>query len=387
MKRFQPEGGVKALFFTYFAMIGAISPYLALYFADVGLSIAQIGVLVAVPPAMRIVGPPLWGALADRSGRRVPLLRASAAVAVVIALAIWAVGSWFAALLVLVALLQFATSAQSPLGESMAVSVAAGDAGRYGRMRLWGSIGFTGGVVLMGPLLDAIGLAGLPLLMALLATAVLAVSWRLPEVPAPKPVAGVPVWGRLREPRIAAFFVSCFLMMFAHAALYAFYSLYLDGFGWSKTAIGAAWTIGVLAEIVVFRVQKRLFDRFGALPLLAASFAVAVGRFALIGWGGGALVVVVVGQLLHAVTFGVHHSAVMALLHRWFGVAEQGRAQAMYITLGYGLGGAAGGIVASRLWQDASPSVAFYGAAAAAALGWVAVALCRRFDYARPRDN
>ncbi len=383
MRRLEPETGVKALFFAYFAMIGAISPYLALYFAAVGLSIAQIGVLVALPPAMRIVGPPLWGALADRSGRRGPLLRASSAAAATIALAIWFVGGWFAALLVLVALLQFATSAQSPLGESMAVSVAAGDAGRYGRMRLWGSIGFTGGVVLMGPLLDWLGLSGLPLLMAGMAAAVLAVAWRLPEVAAPPPVAGVPVWGRLREPAIAAFFVSCFLMMFAHAALYGFYSLYLNGLGWSKTAIGLAWTIGVLAEIVVFRVQKRLFDRFGALPLLSASFAVAALRFALIGWGGGALVAVVLVQLMHAVSFGVHHSAAMALLHRWFGVAEQGRAQAMYITLGHGLGGAAGGLVASRLWQQVGPAAAFQGAALAAVLGWGAVALCRRFDYAR----
>lgn len=383
MRPLAPEAGVKALFFTYFAMIGAISPYLALYFADVGLSISQIGILVALPPVMRIVGPPFWGALADRSGRRGPLLRASSAAAMLLAVCIWLAGSQFAALLVLIALLQFATSAQSPLGESMAVSVAAGDSGRYGRMRLWGSIGFTGGVVLMGPLLDWLGVSGLPLLLALLAAAVLAVAWRLPEVAAPRPVAGVPVWGRLREPAIAAFFASCFLMLFAHAALYAFYSLHLHGFGYSKTFIGLAWTIGVLAEIVVFRVQKRLFDRFGALPLLAASFVAAALRFALIGWGGGALAVVVVAQLLHAVTFGVHHSAVMALLHRWFGPAEQGRAQAMYITLGYGLGGASGGIVASRLWEHVSPASAFYGAALAAFLGWGAVALCRRFDYAR----
>ncbi len=364
-------------------MIGAISPYLALYFADVGLSITQIGILVAVPPVMRIVGPPFWGALADRTGRRGPLLRVSSAAAAVLAAAIWAAGSEFALLLALVAMLQFATSAQSPLGESMAVSVAGGDAGRYGRMRLWGSVGFTGGVVLMGPMLDWLGVSGLPLLLSAMACVVLLVAWQLPEVAAPRPNAGVPVWGRLREPVIALFFVSCFLMLFAHAALYAFYSLYLHDAGWSKTAIGLAWTVGVLAEIVVFRVQKRLFDRFGALPLLGLSFAVAALRFALVGWQGAALPVVVLTQLMHAVTFGVHHSAVMALLHRWFGPAEQGRAQAMYITLGYGLGGAAGGIVASRLWEHVGAAAAFQGASLAALAGWGAVALCRRFDYAR----
>jgi len=85
---------------------------------------------------------------------------------------------------------------------------------------------------------------------------------------------------------------------------------------------------------------------------------------------------------MHAVTFGLHHSAVMALLHRWFGTAQQGRAQAMYTTLGYGLGGGAGGITAGWLWAGIGPQAAFYTAALAAALGWGAVVLVRRFDYA-----
>jgi len=140
----------------------------------------------------------------------------------------------------------------------------------------------------------------------------------------------------------------------------------------------------VLAEIVLFRVQRPLFERFGALPLLSFSLAVAALRFALIGWGGASLVLIVVTQLMHAVTFGVHHSAVMALLHRWFAPAQQGRAQALYAVTGYGLGGSLGGLGASLLWDGVSPAAAFYGAAVAAALGWGAVELCRRLDYARP---
>ena len=376
------ERAVKALFFSYFALVGAFSPYLALYFAAAGLAITQIGVLMAIPQAVRIVAPPFWGWLADaRHGRRA-LLRASAATSTVMVGLLWLAGGSYGWLAVVMALLFFASAAQAPLAEVMALGVAAGDAGRYGRMRLWGSIGFVAAVALTGPLLDAAGVGWLPAVMLAVCAVLLAVAWRVPALPAQAAQAGPPLWTRLREPRVALFFASCFLMLFAHAALYVFYSLYLDGFGWSKTGIGFAWTLGVLAEIVLFRYQRPLFERFGALSLLSASLAVAVARFALVGWGGGWLPAVVLSQLMHAITFGVHHSAAMALLQRWFGAGQQGRAQALYAAIGYGLGGGSGGIVAGWMWARVEPAAAFYGAAAAAALGWAAVAACRRFEYA-----
>ncbi|HPU52656.1 MAG TPA: MFS transporter, partial [Burkholderiaceae bacterium] len=291
---------------------------------------------------------------------------------------------------------------------------AGGDAGRYGRMRQWGSIGFIAAVAATGPLLDWIGARRLTLPMGVLATLVLLVSWHVarssrrraavertptqlvadsvanqrtamaPQSPPPQPVS---VWHRLREPRIALFFASCALMMFAHAALYAFFSLYLDRHGYAKTWIGAIWSLGVVAEIALFRWQSRLFERFGALSLLSFSMACAALRFALIGWGEGQWAVVLVSQLLHAITFGVHHSAAMALLHRWFEPGEQGRAQALFVTLGYGIGGSIGGLAAGWWWDHVSPAWAFYSAAIAAALGWVTVAGSRRFEYARAESD
>ena len=382
MRPDRPEHAVKALFFAYFAIVGAFAPYLSLYFAAVGMSVAQIGVLMALPQMMRVFGPPFWGALADRLGHRVLLLRISAGAALAGVSLLGFAGGNYLWLAVVLAFYHFASSAQGPLAETMALATAAGDSGRYGRMRLWGSIGFIAAVTLTGPLLDALGVQRLTWVMVLLCALLLAVTWRVPEPPARAADRGPPVWRRLREPAIAAFFVSCFLMLFAHAALYAFYSLYLERAGYSKTLIGLAWTVGVLAEIVLFRVQRPLFERFGPLPLLGTSLAVAALRFALIGLAGAQPAVVVVTQLMHAITFGLHHSAVMALLHRWFGEREQGRAQAMYVTLGYGLGGASGGIVAGWLWAGIGANAAFLGAAVAAALGCGAVALAGRFDYA-----
>ncbi len=365
--------GIRALFLAYFTWVGLFSPYLSLYLAAIGLTIAQIGVLMAVPQVLRIVGPPFWGWLADRGGSRVRLLRVSSVGAVLAALLLPLAGDRFAAMMPVLALLFFMTAAQMPIGETIAMHDAGGDAGRYGRIRIWGSAGFIVGVVAMGPVLDAWGMRSLPWWMAAILVGLVASTWMLRAAPLPKsgPTA-MRVRERLRQPRVQAFFASAFLMLFAHAALYAFLSLYLAQLGYSKTAIGLLWALGVVAEIAVFWVQHRLFSRFGVIPLLGASLWVAALRFALIGLAAEWLPALVVAQLLHAVTFGIHHSATVATLQRWFEPAQQARAQALYVMIGYGLGGALGVLAASWVWTAASPPAAFLLAAVAAALGaWV----------------
>ena len=67
--------------FAYYAYGGTFNTYVPLYFADLGMSVAQIGVLVSLSPVMRIIGPNLWGWVADRSGRRAATLRLTASAA------------------------------------------------------------------------------------------------------------------------------------------------------------------------------------------------------------------------------------------------------------------------------------------------------------------
>ncbi len=287
---------------------------------------------------------------------------------------------------VLLALMYFASAAQGPIAEANALAVAGSDPGRYGKIRLWGSIGFLLAVALVGPILDLLGTQRLPQVLTVISALLVAAVWILPEPNLVRVRANiVKVRDRLLEPAVALFFASAFLMIFAHAALYAFFSLYLERSGYSKTVIGLIWSIGVVAEIAVFRLQRRLFERFGASGLLGASLLIAMARFGLIAISGGGLLLILLTQLLHAVTFGVHHSACMAYLQRWFAPEQQGRAQALYTTLAYGLGGTCGGIVASGLWTKISPESAFVGASVASLLAWIVFAFCRRFDQSMKR--
>ena len=362
---------LKGLFFWYFAYVGILSPYLSLFLEGRGFAVAQIGLLMTVPQVMRIVSPTFWGWLADRRGDARLLLRASSVMALGAVLLLGpAASAGFVAVAGVLALLSFSAGAQVPIGEALTLRATRGDAGGYGRVRLWGSVGFILGVVGVGAALDRLGLAWLPTWLALALVGLLVAVWSMGATQAPSVTPGTqPLRQRLREPALIGFFAANALMIFAHAALYVLYSLLLARQGYGETAIGLLWATGVVAEIALFRWQRPLFERVSRTRLLLASLWVAAVRFALIGWADGALWLLVICQLAHAITFGLHHSAVMNLLHAWFTPAEQGRAQAAYLAVAYGVGGSLGGVALTRVWEAWSPAGAFYTAAAVAALG------------------
>jgi PPP family 3-phenylpropionic acid transporter len=172
------------------------------------------------------------------------------------------------------------------------------------------------------------------------------------------------------------------LMIFAHGALYTYFSLHLAALGYSKSAIGAMWVVGVIVEIGFFFVQGRVFARFDAFRLLAASFALAALRFALIAEAAEVVALLVFAQALHAATFAVHHSASILTLQRWFHGRATARGQALYVSIGYGVGGTAGSLLAAWLWSALGASAAFLSSSVAALLGWLAVRRARRHDAA-----
>ena len=372
---------MRALFLSYFLFVGALSPYLTLYLHEVGLGVAAIGLVMSLSPGSRIVGPLAWGWLADRSASRNRVQRACSLISIAALIGLWFAGAEVGWIMLACAVLFFSTSGQMPIAEAIALEASGRDSGRYSRMRVWGSIGFIAGVVVTGPLFESAGIRWLPGWLMVMMIAVLGCTWLLPEAPrrppGPRPA---PLWKALREPSKAAFFVSAFLMLYAHSVFYTFFSLYLETHGYSKAAIGLIWAVGVVAEIAMFYLQRPLFVRLSAEFLLGLSVAVAAVRFLLVGASGGELWLLVFTQLLHAITFGVHHTASQAILARWFGAEQQASAQALYVTIGYGLGGVLGGLGASWIWVAVSPAAAFYGAGVVAGLGCVAVWWCARAE-------
>jgi PPP family 3-phenylpropionic acid transporter len=363
----RPLANFALFLFVYYAFMGTLTTYAPLYFAFHGVSAAEAGILMSLVQVMRIVGPTLWGWVADHTSRRVLVLRMTA-LGALLAFSGIAFGSNFLQFFVAMVCLNLFTSAQAPLAEALMLAEMRGDTSRYGRVRLWGSLGFVAAVMEAGVLLDRLGVAALPWLAGAVLLLVLAQTLRIREAPrADGAHVAPPLLEVMRKPAVIAFFAQAALMVAAHTSLYAFYSLYLERAGYGKAVTGAMWSLGVLAEVVFFYFQAGVMRRAGVRAMMMASFAVAVLRFAAIGFGPGWLAVLVLAQLLHAFTFAAHHCASITAMQRWFGGALQARGQALFMSIAYGIGGTFGGLFMSWCWETLGPQ-SVYGAAAGLAL-------------------
>ncbi len=365
-----------ALSASYFAHIGFFNPYLPLWLQHLGFPIVVISLLAAVQSATRIFAPYAWGTLSDRSGERVRLLRWSAFVALVASAGLWWDGGplWVGAVL----LVLFAhTGSMMSLTEAAMAHLVAGDWGRYGRIRLWGSLGFMVTVLAAGAWFERFGMGHFPAWTLLTLAAVLACAFWMPDVRDKQGGAhapGLPVGPVLRQPAMRWFFANLFFHVTAHFAIYAFYSLYLDSKGYGKATIGALWAVSVLVEIAWFFLQGRLMRFLPMTRWLMVCSWVAVLRMAVIAEAADWLVLLAVAQCLHALTFAAHHTACIAVVSHHFPGRLRARGQALYTVIGYGLGGMlgvlAGGGLITRVGYEALFGAATVLALLAALCAW-----------------
>jgi PPP family 3-phenylpropionic acid transporter len=345
-----PYWRLSGFYFWYFAFIGVFATYFALYLQSIDLAPAEIGILMSLLHAVRIVTPNLWGWASDHSGKRIAIIRTSFFAATLMFSGLFFAKS-FGWLFVVIVLMCTFWSAAMPLFEAATVNHLRGDMARYGRIRLWGSVGFIVAVTAAGAWLDRVPIERL--LWLVLAPMVITLAWAFAvrEKPvAPHEHDHVPVWQVLKRPEVLVFFLACFLMMASQGASYVFYSIYMVEQGFSKTTVGVLWSVGVIAEIVIFFYLPLIFQRFSHYQLWILSFGVTVVRYLIVGWFPQAFALQVLAQAMHMFSFGTYHATALAVLHSTFTGRLQARGQALYTSLSFGLGGAVGGLISGYTW-------------------------------------
>lgn len=361
-----------AFYFLFFAYAGAYVAYFPLYLASRNLSAVEIAWVLALPALARIVAPTAWGWLADRTGAHRAIVAASCAVTA----AGFAIIPFTERIAWVIGLTSLLSAGALPLVEAITLGSLAGQSGRYGPIRVWGSIGFMAVVLGGGAWLDRQPMATLPGALVFFMLATLVAALALPRGRTHAEAQRTPL--RL-TPEIVALLAAGFCNAVAHGALYAFLSLHLERVGYSGTMIGVLWTLGVAAEILVFLYLPQLFRRYALSTLLAASLGCGVLRFLAIGWAAGELWIVLLAQLLHAATFGAFHAAAVAAVHRVFPEHAQARGQTLFSSVCYGAGAASGLLIAGWAWDRGGAQLAFSASAAAALAG---VFIARRLKRA-----
>ncbi len=369
-----PYWRLSGFYFFYFAFVGAMAPFWGLYLKSLAFNAFQIGILMSLLQVMRMFAPNIWGMIADRTGKRVGIVQIAVISSMLCFVGVF-FGTTFAWLFVVMSLMSFFWSASLPLVEAMTLSHLGEHTHKYGRIRLWGSVGFICSVVGLGYVLDFLPIRILlwAVLGMLMGLAVL--TWRMPEAAVVRHENDhVPVWHVVRRPEVLAFIAACFLMAAAHGPYYTFYSIYLVDHGYSKGAVGWLWALGVVCEIGVFIWMPRLFKHFTLHQVLLFSFAAAVLRFLIIAWAVEFFWLLLFAQILHAATFGMFHSSAVGLIHKYFKGKHQSKGQAIYNSVAFGAGGTLGSLYSGYTWELFGPYVTYSIAAGCALLAMLLAA-------------
>jgi PPP family 3-phenylpropionic acid transporter len=369
-------------YLAYFAVIGALVPYWAVYLRGRGFDERDIGALMALLSITRVVAPQVWGWLADRGASRIRIIRIGAFLAGAMFAGLLLPGGflWVAAVMLL---FSFFWNAVLPQFEVVTLGHLGAASHRYTQVRVWGSVGFILSVLTLGPFIEARGADWLPQFLLVLFALAWLFSFVTPEPPQqPAPAKALPMRDALRRPAVWVLLTAALLTQMGHGAYYSFYTLYLSDAGHGKGLIGAFWALGVGAEIVLFLFMHRILARHSPWHVMQVALMLTALRWLLIAGGVQEPAVLALAQVLHAASFGAMHAASIHLVQQLFPGRLQGRGQALYSGLGMGLGNALGSWL-SGLYYAAAGGVALFWAAGG--LGLISAAVVH--GYLRHRHD
>ena len=291
------------------------------------------GIVLAIVPIGLLLGSPLGTLLADRTGQPIWVLRGCIAISATATLGLYLAPDWrFMA--PAAALLALARAPAGAITDNIAVQLTQG--GHYGRVRLWGSVGFVLACWGVGWTLDRWPAS--PILTCLVLLVLLLVATeRLQTGEVERKQTKGSLRALLARPQLAALYSVAVL----HSATVAFYdrffALHVTSIGLPSKVAANALALGVAVEVVVMALAPFLLRRLGPMKLILLGVAAGIPRWWLCGVivDGTTLTLV---QALHGLSFGAWWIGGIALVAQQAPVGLRNSAQGMFLAAGHGIG-------------------------------------------------
>ncbi|HWE26819.1 MAG TPA: MFS transporter [Polyangia bacterium] len=369
---------IAVYYFSFFGALGIFLPYFSLWLVAHGLSPSQATRVLSLLPLMSLFAPPLAGLAADARRLRGWLLRLLS-----LATALAFLGFFIAharvEIYVATALFALFRAPLTSLIDATTLAHVRHHGGSYGRIRLWGSLGFLVAAAGAGALVEHDGIGAIVRVAAWALALGAAVAFALP---APPPVERKGVVGAWLELLGHAdwwlFLVAVGFGQMATAAYDSGFSLHLVRLGYGGRFIGAAWATGVAAEIALLAGSGAILGRVSVPRLFTLSLATAAVRWTLLACVTSPIAILCL-QPLHGITFGLFWVTGVTLA-RDRGHAAPTAAQGLF-SAAIGCGSLVGMNLAGRLLELGGGQLLYGVAGACAALatlgGWLYVARSR----------
>ncbi|AIN20275.1 lacY proton/sugar symporter family protein [Yersinia rochesterensis] len=340
-------------YFTYFFSYGIFLPFWGIWLQGEGIPPETIGILLGAGLISRFLGSLIIAPSVKDPSHLVTAIRILALLTLAFAVGFWFGNGW-AWLMVIIAGFNLFFGPLVPLTDALAATWQKQITMDYGKVRLWGSLAFVIGSALTGKLVSVWGHPAILYSLLFGVSAMLLGALLKPSVMPQgevkhRNVAATDWKVLLSEPQVWRFLLCVTLLQGAHAGYYSFSSIYWQEAGYSAATIGYLWSLGVVAEILVFAFSNVLFRRWTARSLLLLSAVSGIIRWSLMA-STTELSWLILIQILHCGSFTVCHLAAMRFIAARRG-ADVIRLQSVYSALAMGGGIAVMTIISGFLFE------------------------------------
>ena len=346
------------LYFGYYMALGALAPYIGLYYERSGLNGVQIGVLSALILTMTSLTAIPWGAVADRYRLHRPILSLAFLMAGVFIFVLSLTTNFLLLVPLVLGYAVFVTPIV-PLLDSSAVAAARAGRFTYGQMRVGGTVGWIISVWLVGIVIQSFGMHWL--FYIYVATMALTLLFVLSH-PLRSESSQIEIGHNLRlllsDRSVVFFLLSVFLVSVGTGAVQNFFSLYMDGIGAQAGLIGVAWAVAAVSEIPILLVSGKLLRWIGPAGLLKIAFFIYALRWLLFSFIHDPLWALAV-QLLQGLSFASFLTGAVTYLNERTPEGLGATAQAILNVTWFGVSAIVGSLAGGYLYDHAGMPVFF----------------------------
>ncbi|MEB1809464.1 MAG: MFS transporter [Bacillaceae bacterium] len=339
------------LFFAYSIMTIVMS-YMPVYFRYQGMTAKELGILLAVGPLASIFAQPFWGFMSDKFKTIKRILIIVVAGTFIATLGLFQMNSLVGYTIMMFVLFLFLAPVTA-LGDSLSQKTALQHKVSFGRIRMWGSLGFATSSLLAGYYLTFVGIQFImfPILVMAIITFIFVLS--INDVKATnKPVTILNAVKLGANPRLFTFLLIIIFISITHRTNDNYLGIFVTELGGKESLIGWAWFIGVVSEAIVFFAAAFWFRKFNPLTFLMISAVLYSVRWFLMGAATMPETLLIL-QALHGLTFGIFYIAAFQIVTKLVPEELQATGHVLFITTFFGISGIIGAFIGGLIIDSA----------------------------------
>jgi PPP family 3-phenylpropionic acid transporter len=351
---------VRISLFVYllFSSFSVIVFFLPLYLENKGLNSGQIGTVIALGALVSMFSQPTWGYVSDKRKTVKRILQMILISSFLLSIGLFSVDTFVQIMLFYTVFMLFKSSA-GPLAETLCISYAHQNNKDFGRLRLWGEVGVGTSALLLGIIVERIGINYLWFIYAVLLCFAITATFLLRDTKAASaPVTLSALRNAFTQPKLLWFLILILLIAIPHRMNDSMLAIFLNQLGASESQLGMAWMIATLSTVPALIFVGKMIKKWNELGIFVVAALVYTVRWAIYSQAESPFVLVI-SQLFHSLTFPLFLVASIQYLISIVPAELRATGQAAFAVTFGGLGGIIGSAGGGYVIEHFGPHTAY----------------------------